>query len=913
MSLHGYSEDEESPILRDFVDDTIARELSPSPRTELLSPTEANRSQLEVDRVRHSQRQRAPSDRFRQQREQMYANVPAGELMAMLIEREYECKRLRKGLTRAFERVEVEVGRTTQAERVTQQTLDKLREVNRVRVDAERTLAKTGEELRLWKFQFEHAQKEIARAQEVVVLVETQRDDAERAAAKTRTLARQLKEHKLVDDALEAGRKLGYKAGFRRAQQEVALRQGLDAAETLTVDDGEEDEAESFRRPDMDGISFLDADSIRPSRRVPQNPTASTSRPAPSMPTPSPAMAMPTPQLASPFTTEPARRQAPPTARSPSIQLSIYPIDIPSASVFNDAPPTRRPSLQVQTELPPAPIPKSPQRRPPPAVVEPLFINRRVSPVPPSRPNSMQQDPVPARMPSPQPFRQPSPSPRQQQQHHWSQLPPRQPSPQPLSASRPPDNYIPSVSPDGDIPLPPPHSLANPALSSAGRAPSPEVPRVSSWYNNRERDHEPRTASVSASERQQQQSWYQTARRPRSTAESISASAAGRSASGRSGNYNPHARHASLDSAAVQIAASAKAQRMAMGDLGAIREDGSVSVRSGRSGQGHGRSLSGQERVNGFAQGHGHGQGQARRSVSMRESAESLLPPPPPVEKDPRHQAQAQAQRQAQDESRYSNADFARGSTYYPRPRAMSGSSQRSGASTAQQWQNQNDVDLGARPSLRRVKEKRPISPSELGSPMSGFGSGFGGMTLQVQPASSTSSQAQVHVLPPQTQTDRYLSPNYHTQPLPVPTSKDKDKDKVPLGFMPQTITVPGEITMPVSFKGKGISSPSPMQQSQSQSQLPFPGRPPSNNGSNTNLAPSLSRQASNASMRSTTSRNSKYAAYDAKTYVDPAYYAADTGYDFGAAVPRAPSRQRSRANSGASSHLEYFGPPGPG
>ncbi|KAJ7057684.1 hypothetical protein C8F01DRAFT_1371794 [Mycena amicta] len=54
----------------------------------------------------------------------------------------------------------------------------------------EEELAKTNDELRLWKFQFEHAQEEIARAQEVVVLVETQQDDAERAAAKAQTLAR---------------------------------------------------------------------------------------------------------------------------------------------------------------------------------------------------------------------------------------------------------------------------------------------------------------------------------------------------------------------------------------------------------------------------------------------------------------------------------------------------------------------------------------------------------------------------------------------------------------------------------------------------------------------------------------------------------------------------------------------------
>ncbi|KAF7307479.1 hypothetical protein MIND_00542400 [Mycena indigotica] len=903
MSLHGYSEDEESPILRQFVNDTIAREeLTPSPRTELLSPTEANRSQHEVDRVRHSQR--GPSDRFRRQREQAYGGLPPEEMLAMLIEREYEGKRLRKTLSRAFERLEDEVKRAAAAEIVTQQTLDKFREANRAKSDAERLLAKRNEELRMWKFQFEHAQKEISRAQEVVQLVETQRDEAERAAAKTRTLARRLKEEKLVTDAMEEGRKLGFKAGLRRAQEEIALRQGLDPEDRLTIDDDYEQREENgtYQPSQADGISILDAASIRPRRRLsPER----TSQPIHTIPNSSPAQ----PNLMAP---ESSRPQPPETARSPSFQLSIYPIEIPPPSVLNDAPQSRRPSLQVQTDFPsqpPATSTPTPQRLSQPR--DSLFINRRVSavppppvdeppprkdPTPPPQRYKMREPPPvppprehwsqlphrpsrqPMRQPSPQPMRQPSPQPMRQP----SPQPQRQPSPQP---ARPPDNYIPSVSPDGDIPLPPPFILANPLMASP-QAPSPEplMQRTSSWYNNRE-----------PVEREKPPSWYQPPRRPRSNAGSTTARSV---ASGRSG-YNPHMHHVSLDSAAAQFATSSKMQKDP--GLGAIRED--ASVRSG-----HRRSVSGQERrVNGHDQG--------RRSVSMMGSTESFVPPP--IEKDPRHQRQTMA-----DELRYSNPDFAasmRGAgssnaaprnqpprnvrvpaqlttpaplspsvgTAHLRARSMSGSSQGP------------PVDLVPRQSLRRVKEKRPVAPSDIGSPMSDFG---GGMQIN----------SPIYAFPPQT--EQYLSPNYPTEPLPAPAA-----EKAPLGFVPQALTVPAEITVPVALHGKSISTPGrPRSTSLTRSPLPthIPmNRPPSMNGSSTSLAlapQSLSRQASNASLRSA------YGAYDAKTYVDPAYYAADTGYNFGAGPPPRPismatlhSRPRSRANSAASSHsaLSYMGP----
>ncbi|KAJ7812010.1 hypothetical protein B0H14DRAFT_2858336 [Mycena olivaceomarginata] len=168
MSFHVYSEDEESPTNPD-----------PSPRTELLSPSSPTREEPDR-RSRRSQRsQRGPSERFRRQREEAYASVSARQLLSLLVEKEYEASKLRKGLHRAFDRVEGEAQRVAEAERVTQETLNHFRAVNEGRIAAERALAKTHEELGLWKFQFEHVQRELARAQDVVKLLERQLEDAE--------------------------------------------------------------------------------------------------------------------------------------------------------------------------------------------------------------------------------------------------------------------------------------------------------------------------------------------------------------------------------------------------------------------------------------------------------------------------------------------------------------------------------------------------------------------------------------------------------------------------------------------------------------------------------------------------------------------------------------------------------------
>ncbi|KAJ7625580.1 hypothetical protein FB45DRAFT_921808 [Roridomyces roridus] len=853
MESHAYSDEEdESPVEFGY-----RQTETPSPRTELLSPTSPLATSPralhgQINSIRHTRR--GPSERFRRQREQTYANVSPGQLLSLLIEKDYEASKLRKALNRAHDRVEAETSRALEAEHATQQTLNQFRVVNEAKVTAERFLAKTSEELRLWKFQFEHAQKELKRAQDMVHLVERQRDDAEKEAVKARTTARQLHEQRLITDAMEEGRRLGYKAGLRRARQEMAYTLGGTSTYDDTDVEPEEGRAYTTDEPDSGLDAPLNASPLPPIRspqiirmpEAPQSPSAAAAPPtiplaAPLvMPSPRPPPSMP------PFETETVRA-APQSVRSPSIQIDRYPIEIPSASVFNDT----RPSGYPQRDQRQAPPENHQQVR-----RRPSSQSQHQAPPPP---RSVRDEPPP----SPIPSRPPS---RQEQ----------------LQFQAPPDNYIPSMNIDGGIALPPPFQLSQPVISQPPPPqPAAETRPRDSWYNPHPVPEDAQSPT---------QSWYQQ-KRPRSnagsaTGRSNAGSATGRSASGR------HARHAS--DAGVYNRKDAYS-----GGLGAINEDS--------------RSVGG-----------------SQRSRSMQESRESLVPPPLPA-KDARHQKQAIA-----DELRYSDPDLAEGwrrdaavnaetassrsrpprnvhlpakltmpaplspptSLGHIRARSMSGSTVRSGIS-----QPPNMMDLASRPSLRRVKEKRPISPSDSSSQIP--------LSFNVAP-----------------QMGQFLSPDYQAQPLPVPIPRHA-------GFVPQSVTVPAEITVPVTLQGKPIAFPS-------SGEPPPQPRPPSGmsnyrgsayGGSNVSLnrprstsingAPA-SRPGSTEALplppvRPLSSGKGQYVAgptltadgpglthrafddFDPSSYVDPAFFAADMS----APAPRSRRGSTSSRHSG----LSYMGP----
>src|SRR5882757_9726595 len=107
-------------------------------------------------------------------------------------------KKLNVLLVLTSERLDKEIRRANDAERRVLEAISLARSTNEAKLIAERDATRANEELRLYKLQYENAQREIFKAQELIDQVEAERQDAEAAAARARSTARKLKEQNLI-------------------------------------------------------------------------------------------------------------------------------------------------------------------------------------------------------------------------------------------------------------------------------------------------------------------------------------------------------------------------------------------------------------------------------------------------------------------------------------------------------------------------------------------------------------------------------------------------------------------------------------------------------------------------------------------------------------------------------------------
>ena len=149
-------------------------------------------------------------------------------------------KKLSSLLMLTSERLDKETRRANDAERRALEAIALARSTNEAKLIAQRDATRANEELRMYKLQYENAQREIFKAQELIDQIEAERQDAEAAAARARSTARKLKEQNLIIMAREEGRQLGYQEGLatgRRMAYEERIR-----ADDYTEDFTSEDE-----------------------------------------------------------------------------------------------------------------------------------------------------------------------------------------------------------------------------------------------------------------------------------------------------------------------------------------------------------------------------------------------------------------------------------------------------------------------------------------------------------------------------------------------------------------------------------------------------------------------------------------------------------------------------------------------
>lgn len=130
-------------------------------------------------------------------------------------------KKLSSLLILTSERLDKETRRANDAERRVSEAIALARSANEAKLIAQRDAARANEELRLYKLQYDNAQREIFKAQELIDQIEAERQEAEAAAARARSTARKLKEQNLIIVAREEGRQVGYQEGLATGRRMV--------------------------------------------------------------------------------------------------------------------------------------------------------------------------------------------------------------------------------------------------------------------------------------------------------------------------------------------------------------------------------------------------------------------------------------------------------------------------------------------------------------------------------------------------------------------------------------------------------------------------------------------------------------------------------------------------------------------
>ncbi|KAH6910340.1 hypothetical protein BKA70DRAFT_1399259 [Coprinopsis sp. MPI-PUGE-AT-0042] len=205
---------------------------SPSPRSELLSPTFTDRQRSHSDQghgsssrkhKRHdgrSSHKQSSGQSSHRKRGTDKSSASHRELVDTIAHSDDLDRQLHKTLEATVRRLEEEARKARDLERVTKETAQKFMEVNESRLTAQKEASEASRALREEQLRLEEAQKEIERARAMVKDLARQKEEAEQSAARARAKARKLQQRQLVMQAREEGRKMGFEAGIKQAQEE---------------------------------------------------------------------------------------------------------------------------------------------------------------------------------------------------------------------------------------------------------------------------------------------------------------------------------------------------------------------------------------------------------------------------------------------------------------------------------------------------------------------------------------------------------------------------------------------------------------------------------------------------------------------------------------------------------------------
>ncbi|KXN90116.1 hypothetical protein AN958_04606 [Leucoagaricus sp. SymC.cos] len=139
-------------------------------------------------------------------------------------------KKLQRLVHKLYDNLKFEKDRADYADHRASEAVSYLKSICEDKLRALREISRLEEELKLYKIQYEEAQKEIFRAQSVIEEVDEKRFRAEKEAADARSAARRMRDEINIIKAQEEGRRAGLEEGFRKGR-EMGYEEGLKMAQ----------------------------------------------------------------------------------------------------------------------------------------------------------------------------------------------------------------------------------------------------------------------------------------------------------------------------------------------------------------------------------------------------------------------------------------------------------------------------------------------------------------------------------------------------------------------------------------------------------------------------------------------------------------------------------------------------------
>ncbi|KLO14248.1 hypothetical protein SCHPADRAFT_889384 [Schizopora paradoxa] len=178
------------------------------------------------------------------------SSVSNRELLRVLFEEKTNAQNVSDDLEDAYDRIKREAKRVSDAERVTLETNERLRGMNHARLAAQQEAARLQAELRLYKIQYDNAQRQLLEANAIINETDIERERAEKAASKMRRALEKYRESELARRAREEGRREARDEMLReviREKERLALEMERLRVDNDTLGDEDLDDDEDIR------------------------------------------------------------------------------------------------------------------------------------------------------------------------------------------------------------------------------------------------------------------------------------------------------------------------------------------------------------------------------------------------------------------------------------------------------------------------------------------------------------------------------------------------------------------------------------------------------------------------------------------------------------------------------------------